>query len=75
MISLLDRLWGGSRRRNFITIDIGSATAIRSLRSQVIDGAAFAAAKHHFELPRRSIETALIPFISEYLRRVIFLYV
>jgi hypothetical protein len=62
------------KRRHFIAIDIGSNTAIRSLRFEETETEATVIKKLHFELPFREEERALIPLISEHLRRLIFQY-
>lgn len=74
MPTLLRRLFAGQRARHFIVIDIGSNSAIRSLRFSASNDEYIALKKQYFELPARERDADLIPHINEYLRRLIFQY-
>lgn len=74
MPTLLTRLFAGQRTRHFIVMDIGSNSAIRSLRLSENNNECTALKKQYFELPARERDADLIPHINEYLRRLIFQY-
>lgn len=74
MTPLFSRILGKPRTKHCIAVDIGSNTAIRSLRFECDDSACIAAQKQYFELPQREQEADLIPPAIEYLRRLFFQY-
>lgn len=67
-------IFGRVKRRHLIAIDIGSNTAIRSLRFEETGSDAVVAQKLHFELPFREEERALIPLMNEQLRKILTQY-
>lgn len=62
------------RTKHLIAIDIGSATAIRSLLFRQEPGARFILGKRHTGLPTRERGEDLIPFIAGHLRQMITRY-
>ena len=75
MASIFSRLFGAARPEYFLAIDIGSNTALRSLRAELRDGELRITAKDAFELLAREDESALISAISGELRALFFRHV